>query len=113
MTTAEARRHRLYVFAALVAAAVAGVWVANHEALNETKAFAHKLCLNVAASRRQGNVRGDVIKAFLLAAARARASSAELERRSNKREAAVDARAARLYLDLAARVKHSPPPVCA
>lgn len=112
MPTAKARRHRLLIFVAVVAAAVAAAWLANRNAIGRERAFARKLCLNVASSRVQGNKRATVIRTFLLVAARTRAASAEIERRAAPKEAVNDLKAARLYRDLAAQVHELPAPAC-
>lgn len=112
MTTARARNRRVLVYAAIAAAAVVAVWLINRNSVEGTHSFAKRLCLNVAQSRVQGNKRAEVIRTFLLVAARTRSQSAELERRSVPTQAANDLRAAHLYLRLADEVHPTPLPAC-
>lgn len=60
----------LVAFVAVVAAATIGTllagWYANHRAIEREKDFAHRFCLDVNESRKQGNVRADVLKMLLI-----------------------------------------------
>lgn len=106
------RNRRVLVYVVIAAATVLAVVLIGRNSVEDTHAFAHRLCLNVAASRVQGNKRASVIRTFLLVAARTRSQSAELERKVAPNEAANDLRAAHLYLRLAGEVHATPLPAC-